>query len=229
MESAPQSLLDQDAAMLAQIDAVFERVRETYPGALPCAAGCSHCCVAFFPITALDLVRLTRGLAAAEPETRADILERAVRLMDAMKALYPQWEEPYALQDLPRSALDVFSSTLHARCPVLGSDGACRLYAHRPRICHLQGLSYVDPETGETLPDFCADVFGDEDYRAIPPQPLALFEQWETEHRLRVAAAELQSGTLATSWVTVVAAALLVAARTLQLELPEAAVETLDV
>ena len=180
-----EALSAADRTMLEPIYAVFYRVRETHPGVLPCSRGCSYCCVAFFEITALDLWRLKEGLRQLEGEVRARVLERARAVIDLVREDLPEWQHPFDVRDIGEKAFVGLAQRLSASCPALGDDGECLVYDHRPRICRLQGLSYVDPAGGAELPDFCASSFGDEAYAALPPQPLALFDQWEQEAALR--------------------------------------------
>ena len=43
-------------------------------------------------------------------------------------------------------------------CPVLSERGACRLYAHRPRICRKYGIPLWNPERPERV-DTCPKNF----------------------------------------------------------------------
>lgn len=207
-----------DHTLLAVIDAAFDRVRETHPDALPCGRGCSYCCVAFFEITALDVWRLEEGLRQLEPDVRARMLERARQVVALVRETLPRWEAPFDVREIEEAEFLELARSASARCPALGDEGECLLYAHRPRICHLQGLSFFDPAGGAELPDFCAETFGDEAYAAIPPQPLPLFDQWEEEEALRREASRLLPEALGGGYRTFIAAALCGLAERLELD-----------
>jgi len=213
----PAGLLEaRDEALLEPIAAAFVRVRATMPGALPCGRGCSQCCVAFFDVTSLDVWRLREGLRRMPLELRLEVVARAREVVALAQTAVPEWGPPYDVRDIGAMAFASIGQRVSARCPALGPDGACQVYDHRPRICRLQGLSYVDPSGGAALPDFCAEVFGDEEYLAIPPQPLALFDQWEAEAGLRRDVSNHLPPALAGNYRTFVAGAICALADTLE-------------
>lgn len=179
------NLQQRDRTLLGAIDEAFDRARDAYGPALPCSRGCSACCVAFFGITSLDVWRLREGLASIDAETRARIVARAEAIVERVRERLPDWSEPFDIREIGEREFVSLASAIDARCPALGDSGECLVYAHRPRVCHLQGLKFVDPKSGETLDDHCAAVFGSEAYAAIPAQPLALGDQWEEEAELR--------------------------------------------
>ncbi|HEV3026469.1 MAG TPA: hypothetical protein VG457_02795, partial [Planctomycetota bacterium] len=41
-------------------------------------------------------------------------------------------------------------------CPVLGPEGECRLYAHRPLTCRMSGVPVVDLSGKAVFPEGCA-------------------------------------------------------------------------
>lgn len=115
---------------LQVIDAEVAPVVQRYRAHIECAKGCSDCCHQTFRVTALEGAWLREGLAAADPDTRDDILNRA-------RAYAPDQRTP---------------------CPVLSDDGACRLYAHRPRICRKYGIPLWNPERPDRV-DTCPKNF----------------------------------------------------------------------
>lgn len=202
-----------DAAMLADIDAVFARVREEHPGVLPCARGCSACCVSFFAITTLDVWRLRQGLAKLHPDTRATIVARAREVVELAEATIDGWTAPWDIRDIGEDAFRRLAREFTRPCPALGPDGECQVYDSRPRICHLQGLSYVDPSGSAALPDFCAEVFGDSAYAALPPQHLDLAKQSASESELRMEIASNLPPGITPGYRTFVAAAICIVDR----------------
>lgn len=116
--------------LLRIIDDDVEPVVQRYRSHIQCAKGCSDCCQQTFRVSDLEGAYLREGLAEAPADVRADILERA-------RAYKPDTRTP---------------------CPVLSDEGACRLYAHRPRICRKYGIPLWNPERPERV-DTCPKNF----------------------------------------------------------------------
>ena len=116
--------------LLRIIDAEVAPVVARYRDHIQCAKGCSDCCHQTFRISALEGAYLREGLGDAPDEVRADIMARA-------EAYEPDTRTP---------------------CPVLSEEGACRLYAHRPRICRKYGIPLWNPERPERV-DTCPKNF----------------------------------------------------------------------
>jgi Fe-S-cluster containining protein len=197
--------------MLADIDAGFDRVRTEHPGVLPCARGCSACCVSFFAITALDVWRLRRGLGQLDAEVRAAIVERAREVVKLAESRLEGWRAPWDSREIGEERFRDLARDVVNPCPALGPNGECQVYDARLRICRLQGLSYVGPSGSAALPDFCAESFENPDYAALLPQTLDLARQSATESELRMEIArELPDG-ITPGYRTFVAAAIVVA------------------
>jgi len=93
-------------------------VEERYARHMHCAPGCSDCCHQTFRVSALEGELLREGLARCDAELRAEILARAAD----------------------------YGADLRAPCPVLGDDGRCLMYEHRPRICRKYGIPLWHPD-----------------------------------------------------------------------------------
>jgi Fe-S-cluster containining protein len=103
---------------LRLIDRDVAPVVERYREHIECRAGCSDCCHQTFRVSEIEGALLREGLALLDETTRDDILVRA-------RGYTPDVREP---------------------CPVLSSEGTCRLYAHRPRICRKYGIPLWQPD-----------------------------------------------------------------------------------
>lgn len=186
--TAQDALLDAYVVLMdAAIDPAFAAARAANPDVIPCGRGCALCCAGMFAITALDAALLRRGLRRAPDDVREAIAAEAARLLERVREAAPDWGDPWAIEAIGWREFGRIAARLDSRCPVLGPDDACLLYADRPRIARLQGVSWFDPATGDTLPDFCAEVFGDAAYAAMPPQPMPL-----TAHRADVTEMEMR-------------------------------------
>ncbi|MCX4243811.1 YkgJ family cysteine cluster protein [Paraliomyxa miuraensis] len=103
---------------LRLIDDGVRPVVERYAEHVRCGPGCSDCCHQSFAVSPLEGALLREGLDELPAAAQADIRARA-------RAWRPERREP---------------------CPVLGDDGRCRLYEHRPRICRKYGIPLWHPD-----------------------------------------------------------------------------------
>jgi len=141
--------------LLSKVDAWYRSVKERHPDQVPCTKGCRDCCIGLFDVSLADRDLLREGLAAADPEVRRDIETRAGALMARIREQAPDlgdtldgWSAE-EIDDLCDAAGDV-------ECPVLGREGECRLYAHRPLTCRMSGVPVVDLSGNTVYPEGCA-------------------------------------------------------------------------
>jgi len=147
--------VDDYKGLLSKVDAWYRSVKEKHPDRVPCAKGCRDCCIGLFDVSLADRDLLREGLAAADPEVRKDIEARAAALTARLRELAPDlgdtldgWSTE-EIDDLCDEAGDV-------ECPVLGREGECRLYAHRPLTCRMSGVPVVDLSGNPVFPEGCA-------------------------------------------------------------------------
>lgn len=105
-------------AHLRVIDDDVDRVVDAYRSNIECGRGCSDCCHQSFRVSAVEGDLLREGLATLPDAQREAVLERA-------RSYRPDTRTP---------------------CPVLDADGACSLYAWRPRICRKYGIPLWHPD-----------------------------------------------------------------------------------
>ncbi|HLY09167.1 MAG TPA: YkgJ family cysteine cluster protein [Planctomycetota bacterium] len=147
--------MDDYKELLAGVDAWYRSVQEGHPAEVPCTRGCRDCCIGLFDVSLADRDLLREGLAQAPPEIRQDIQARASALVDRLREIEPDLgdtldgKSPDAIDDLCDLAGDV-------ECPVLGRDGECRLYEHRPLTCRMSGVPVVDLSGRAVFPEGCA-------------------------------------------------------------------------
>lgn len=132
----------------------FFRANAALLGNLPCAQGCSHCCIGLFSVTILDRHEIQRGLRTLPDEHRKRIERMAAEQITALEAVAPQlnanrfidrWSEEESEQLIER-----FDSW---PCPALEQDGSCGLYEFRPLVCRSMG---VPPDDGVCVRGACA-------------------------------------------------------------------------
>jgi Fe-S-cluster containining protein len=136
-------LPEEDARLLADVDAACAQAHSRAAGRLDYARGCPACCQGPFPINRLDELRLQRGLRAlaeAEPERAREIAARAAADVAALARDYPGDAEAGVLWE-DESRREPFFTRHGARpCPALDlRSGRCQLYAFRPITCRTFG------------------------------------------------------------------------------------------
>lgn len=109
-----------------------------------CRRGCFGCCLGPFPITALDALRLQRGLASlalSQPDLARRLASRAAEAWTALAPHFPGNPATGLLH--PAAGHTLFSVALQMLpCPALDLEsGACDLYHHRPVACRTFGLA----------------------------------------------------------------------------------------
>jgi Fe-S-cluster containining protein len=105
-------------AHLELIEAGVAPVVARYREHIACRPGCADCCHQSFRVAEIEGGLLRQGLAAADESTRHDIQARA----------------------------RAYRADARMPCPVLSTDGRCRLYEHRPRICRKYGIPLWHPD-----------------------------------------------------------------------------------
>jgi Fe-S-cluster containining protein len=135
------------------VDGWFARVARRFPSRVHCGRGCHDCCLGLFDVTPLDAALLQEGLAALAEAERAAIRDRARAVLEKAVALQPRLAGRADLAGFSDETIDALCDAAGPLpCPVLGPDGACLLYAHRPLVCRLNGLPVVDL-SGRVLAD----------------------------------------------------------------------------
>lgn len=147
--------MDDYKTLLSKVDAWYRSVKERHPDQVPCAKGCRDCCIGLFDVSLADRDLLREGLAAADPEVRKDISARAAALTARLRELAPDLDDTldgWSAEDID----DLCDEAGEVECPVLGREGECRLYAHRPLTCRMSGVPVVDLSGNPVFPEGCA-------------------------------------------------------------------------
>lgn len=147
--------MEEYRSLLDRVDAWYRGVKAKFPEQVPCERGCRDCCLGLFDISLADRDLLREGLAQADDATRRDIEARARSILARLREIYLDLDD--TLDGWDSDAIDDLCDALgDEECPVLGPEGECRLYAHRPLTCRMSGVPVVDV-TGESVhPEGCA-------------------------------------------------------------------------
>lgn len=148
-----QEILNQYEGLLRQVDAWFARCSERYPEAIACQSGCSSCCRGLFDITILDAYYLKVGFDQLDDEVKAGVLENCRERLAWMQGIWPDFDHPYLLNYRPEEEWEaLMPDEDETPCVLLGADGRCLVYEHRPMTCRLHGIPLIDV-CGEVMHD----------------------------------------------------------------------------
>ena len=127
--------------LLLQTEQWFSRARAALLGALPCHRGCSRCCIGVFPITILDAVEISKGLATLPDADQIDIQARARSQVRALEERLPRLKHSVLLDEWQDTEVDAVAEQFgDLPCPALAADGSCRMYRFRPVACRTMGV-----------------------------------------------------------------------------------------
>lgn len=132
-----------------QADRWFQRTRASLLGSLPCAKGCSHCCIGPFSITILDVEQIQRGLSHIPSVTKHRIESKAKEQTDSIQQSTSHlFQQSPFLDTIDYSQIDeLVEQFAHLPCPALDDDGSCQIYAFRPLTCRMMGIPLEEKGT----------------------------------------------------------------------------------
>ena len=118
------------------LDYMCFAVDQAYPQ-IPCSKGCSHCCrTAMFRVTRAEWEVVRRGLSELPDAERAHYLAKAREVYAPHRATLEALADHWSRGEAAPAELH---ETTPKVCPMLGADGRCSIYAHRPAICRGYG------------------------------------------------------------------------------------------
>jgi len=165
-----KDILEQYGKLLRQVDAWFARCMERFPSEIACASGCSECCRGLFDITLLDAAYLKSGFELLSAAARRRVTEKARVRLAGLQQIWPDFVPPYLLNCRPEEEWEeLMPDDDETPCVLLGNDGRCLVYDHRPMTCRLHGLPLIDLSGDVMHDEWCTLNFTGTD-------PLALEE-----------------------------------------------------
>ncbi len=180
--------------LISRFDRWFEATAARYPGVIPCRAGCSACCHGPFDISVADALLLREGLATLPEAERQQVAARGRRILARMQALAPDWGPPFDVQAVGDDEFDILCDALADEpCPLLDTEGRCRVYPFRPLVCRMIGLPLLTAD-GEVLENACPIQEEFPAYAALDPVPFDLAALEDREGACQEAAAQVLFG-----------------------------------
>ncbi len=128
-------------ALVAEVDGLFDRVAAQHPECVTCEKGCSDCCHALFDLTLVEAMYLNSRFRATfgDGPVRSAIVTRS---NEADRRSYKLKRQAYKDSQAGVDTRTILENMARQRlrCPLLGTDEQCEMYAHRPITCRLYGI-----------------------------------------------------------------------------------------
>jgi Fe-S-cluster containining protein len=150
-------LLSCYGSLLQEVDEWFARAATASGAAVSCRTGCSACCRGLFDITLLDACYLKTGFDKLDTMIRKTVLARAEDRLSSLQGLWPDFTQPFILNYRPEEDWeDLMPEEDETPCVLLGPDGRCLVYEHRPMTCRLNGIPLVDTSGEVFFEEWCS-------------------------------------------------------------------------
>ncbi|MGA7826166.1 MAG: YkgJ family cysteine cluster protein [Geobacteraceae bacterium] len=156
-------IVEKYSLLLKSVDLWFAGSAALAGTAVQCGKGCSSCCRGLFDITLLDAYHLRQGIEALAPVIQKKVLSRMSSQIRSLRLAWPEISPPYIINILTEEELyRLMPEADPTPCPLLGENGLCLVYEHRPMTCRLHGIPLIDT-SGESFHDeWCSNNFTDE-------------------------------------------------------------------
>ncbi len=137
-------------AMVSTAESVFEQVKAKYPDEVKCKEGCADCCHALFDLTLIEALYINyRFNETFDGKEKIDLLEKASKAdrqiykikKDAYRSTQGGKEEEAVVEEVGQKRI---------RCPLLGKENLCEMYAFRPIACRVYGIPQAIGGKGRT-------------------------------------------------------------------------------
>ena len=127
-------------ALLAVVDATFDRIKKEYPTAVTCRLQCADCCHAVFDLPLVEALYVNYHFNRKfQGKQRDRILEKANR---ADRKAFKLKKKAARDRKGGKTETEILVEMAAERipCPLLNDEALCDLYAFRPTTCRLYGL-----------------------------------------------------------------------------------------
>lgn len=127
-------------ALLAVVDATFDRIKKEYPHGVTCTLKCADCCHAIFDLSLMEALYINHQFNRRfQGKARERILEKANR---ADRKAFQIKKKAANDREAGKSETEILVELAaeRIRCPLLNEKETCELYPFRPVTCRLYGL-----------------------------------------------------------------------------------------
>lgn len=125
-------------SLVAQVDAVFQKVSGNFAAEVKCRQGCSDCCHALFDVTLIEALYLNSKFSELDDVRRNEILVEADKA--DRKAYVLKKKVSREASEVEHAEILLRTAKERLRCPLLDGHDQCILYAHRPITCRIYGI-----------------------------------------------------------------------------------------
>ncbi len=137
-------------ALVSKAETVFEQVKSKFPDEVKCKEGCSDCCHALFDLTLVEALYINyRFNEKFDGNGKKDLLEKANKadrmIYKIKKAAFRSTQKG---KDEEAIVEEVGQERI--RCPLLGKEDLCEMYAFRPIACRVYGIPQAIGGKGRT-------------------------------------------------------------------------------
>jgi Fe-S-cluster containining protein len=132
------SFFNEYESLVAQVDAVFNKVAGNFAAEVKCRQGCSDCCHALFDVTLIEALYLNAKFSSLDQGKRNTILLEADKA--DRKAYVLKKKASRDASEVEHSEILLRTAKERIRCPLLDSEDRCMLYESRPITCRIYGI-----------------------------------------------------------------------------------------
>ena len=123
------------------VDSLFEQISREFKNEVKCAEGCSDCCYAIFDLSLIEAMYINKKFTEhfGTGLKRSNILELAD---EADRKAYKFKRQIFKDSKEGRNSNELIAEAARQRirCPLLGENDRCLMYAHRPMTCRIYGV-----------------------------------------------------------------------------------------
>ncbi|MFZ5597219.1 MAG: hypothetical protein ACOY31_09450 [Bacillota bacterium] len=139
-----EDMFGQYELLTAKADGFFRDVAGEYGDGVRCGVRCSDCCSSVFGLFLIESVYLSHHFSKLDRRRRREALSRSEKADRQMLEVQKKLQECSADPETQARAM----AKERVRCPLLGADGKCVLYAVRPLTCRVYGIpTLINGET----------------------------------------------------------------------------------
>jgi len=128
-------------ALVAEVDKIFQAVKDAHKECVSCEIRCSDCCHAVFDLTLVEAVYMSERFRKFFGEKeREPILDRAETVDRKYYQIKKKLQKMHIDEGKSPDDVLIALSQERVRCPLLNAEDLCDLYEWRPITCRVYGI-----------------------------------------------------------------------------------------